>query len=120
MSPLHVEYNAYNKQSSNFYIFYNMNNKIQVTEQSVPDIKEHASQCIHDGVKHAENKYTNPVIRIFMHPDIHELLTPDKYDGSIKKMEGYRVIISEYATLRVIVCGTDAKDIKRNRTVVRI
>lgn len=94
--------------------------KPKITE-TVPDISneaEHARQCITNGIRHAESTYTNPVIRIFMHPDVHDIITMG--DENLVAMDGYDIIISEYATLRVIVCGVDAKDINRNRLVVNI
>jgi hypothetical protein len=90
--------------------------KITETVPDVSDEAEHARQCITNGIRHAESTYTNPVIRIFMHPDVHDIITMG--DENIVAMDGYDVIISEYATLRVIVCGVDAKDINRNRPVV--
>jgi len=51
-----------------------------------------------------------------MHPDVHDIITMGA--ENIVAMDGYQVIISEYATLRVIVCGVDAKDINRNRPVI--
>jgi hypothetical protein len=90
--------------------------KITETVPDVSDEAEHARQCITNGIRHAESTYTNPVIRIFMHPDVHDIITMG--DENLVAMDGYDVIISEYATLRVIVCGVNAKDINRNRPVV--
>lgn len=90
--------------------------KIIETVPDVSDATEHARQCITNGIRHAESTYDNPVIRIFMHPDVHDIITMG--NENIVAMDGYQVIISEYATLRVIVCGVDAKDINRNRPVI--
>lgn len=80
--------------------------------------RDEVRRTIRNAITIAEREYPNPVIRVVMHPTIHELLADSKSvvnNPQLTSVDGYDVIQSEYTLLSIVVCGVEAKDLYRNR-----
>jgi len=78
-------------------------NVIRSKVPDVSDITEYANQCVRDGIERAEREFESPTITVFMHPDVHDDIFDFSHGKRITSIDGCNVVVSEYATLRVVV-----------------